>query len=97
MAAWAAVISIINKPTLVTMATMRNTTMVIMGEWEMLKLKLCQIPDQLYLLHHKETSLMNTHQTLQGSSSIQLITTLGEPLLVIICVEVPVQMTCRHF
>ena len=32
MAAWAAVTSIISKPILVTLVTMRNTTIVIMGE-----------------------------------------------------------------
>ena len=49
------------------------------------------------LLRRKEADSMNTYPSSQGCSSIQLVTASGEPLPIVSCVKVSVQITDDHF
>jgi len=60
MATWAAVTSIISKPTLVTLVTMRNTAMVIMGEMRNVKVEI-MLDTRSAILTASQRSIFDEH------------------------------------
>ena len=81
---------------LVTVATMRNNATVITGKvGDVVVEIMLDTGSAVSLLRCRdsEANSMNTQPSSQGCSSIHLVTTSGESLPIISCVEAPVQMT----
>ena len=77
-------------PQLVTVATVRNNTAVIIGKVGDVVVKIMLDTGSGCC---REANSMYTQPSSQGCSLIQLVTASGESLPIISCVEAPVQMT----
>ena len=91
----------VSKPTISHrgyVATERNNATVITGRVGEVTVEIMlDTGSTVSLLRHKEADSMNTHQSSQRCSSIQLVTASGEPLPIVSCVKASVQMTDDHF